>query len=761
MADIDDLSKFMSQGDSAPPDAAPVAQAQASGPDITELSQFMHEQNEPSTFDKVADAAKQQAESLGRGAVATGKNIVNLSALAQGHEEPFPMPPEAKLAQAEALASGVTLGLSRIAENKILNNQMEQARRAKDNADLVDFSNAIGGAGLIAATGGLGSVAEATGATGLTKVALTGALDNAALTYGNLVSDKALGDPDLNAQKIGAEIGMAALIGAPLSVGAHVIASRFLPNGMLKNTVAEAIEKNQSDLTPATLNLESPPVEIDPSSPFHAEYESAIKNTDLDQMERALAKAKAMGITTELPQKRVVVDAESRLRDLQLPLNQIQVDSLDNQGARNNLGILKQLRMEGGGTFADFETAQKAERLMATDKAIQELAPGKELASDLHEAGQNAVQHFQENYQAKQEELAPILHDIKNLETENPFGHQPGAVKAMAERVPGVTRMFDGAEIRPYSSSWGIDKSTYEAVAQAYKALEEPAFIQELMNVRNGLEQNINIQQPGKAAAQIRQLKAGMMDYIQEQIAKVEPNIRPEHDLTRNTLRDWAINEQYREIIEKEFGASLGTHDFSSLSKDPAKILDKIFKSVETVKAAKQILKPEQFNQIRANYLAAARQTMTKDGAFSSNKFKTFLDKKRLALGEAMSDPQGLNRFQRINDLNTTMRNFSDSAPANPSGTASGIKKLLEKGANGEINIGTILGHAKEVIGEKLTENAKRRAMNKALRSTSETLRKISAVKKMADAVDQKTEDGIRAILLGSEQHPRKKRKGQ
>lgn len=760
-----------SQAATPAPQAAPVQPLSAMDQLKQSNDQADMEQNGgPSITDQIIEAGK----SFGRGAIENAKNVSNVGANIVGAPAPFQTPPEALQAEAEAIASGATLGFSRIAERLILNNQEDQARRAKNNQDLVNFGNTIGGVGLIAATGGSGSLLEAAGAKGLGKIVLGSALDATGLGAGQIVSDEALGDPDLNAQKIASAIwdqkgnlALSALFGSVIGVAAHGISSGLSKTGLVKGAIPELIEGHQSETSLPIINSDQPPVEIDPQSPQAAEYQQAIKSTNIAQMEASLAKARAMGLTTELPQKSAVIDAESRLGDLQLPLNQIQVDSLDSQGARDQLGILKQLRTKGGGTLADFESAQKAERLLGTDNAIKNLAPGAEVTSDLHDAGQNAIKSFTDNYQARQQALAPILNDIKQFETENPFGHQAGVVEAMANRVPGVASMFDTTgpevEIKPYSTLWGIDKATYDAVSQSYKALEEPAFIQELMNVRSGLDQNINVQQAGKAASQIRQLKSGMMDYIQKQIEQVEPNLPAEADVTRSVLRDWAVNEQQREIIERAFGASVGTPEFSQLSRvNPEKILDKVFSDTSHVKAAKQILSPSQFNEMRANYLASARQNVTRDGVFSSNKFKSFLDKKRYVLGEAMSDPLGQRQFQRIDDLNTTMRNFPDAAPTNNSKNVGEIQKIgeaIKDVFNGDW--GNIVKEGKDKILSVFKENSQRKAINEALQGKPEKLRKFNAVKKMTDSVDDKVANGIRSIMLGGEQLSQKRRSQQ
>lgn len=772
--DIDALKQFNDEAGQQNIQAQTTAPQVQSLP-VDQLKQFNDESEginpeEPSIVDKAIGAAA----SLGRGAIEHAKNVVNLAAGAAQLPEPFQTNPEALKAEAESLASGITLGGSRLAENYILGNQADQQRRANANRDLINFGSTIGNVVLAVASGGLAAPIEALGAPELAASVLGGGAEAGLMTAGNVVSDQALGDPDLNAQKLisalydaKGDIGMSAIFGGGIGAAAHTLGSVIRKNGIVRNSVADAIEKNQSEMSSAPpINPADRPVEINPDSPHYAIYQDGIKITNLAQMEKSLADAKAMGLTTELPQKAAVIDAESRLGDLKLPLNKIQVDSLDSQGARDKLGIMKQLRTKGGGTLADFEAGQKAERLMATDEAIKNLAPGAEVTSDLAEAGNNFLKTVNDNYEAVKAQEGPILNQLKSFETVNPLGHQAGVVESMANRVPGVSRMFDTSgdtvAIKPYSTLWGIDRATYDAVSQAYKALEEPANIRELLNVRDGLAQNISKDQGGNATNQIVQLRAGMMDYIQNQIARADANIPPESNALRNSMKNWAVNEQQRELLGKTFGAPVGSPKFNDLlGAVPEKILPKIFANSATVRAAKQVLGEQAFNEVRANYLAHLRAAATTDKAFSSNKFYSSLNKNRFALHEALSDPNGEQIFQRINDLNTTMRNFPDAVPTNPSKTGSVIHELFKNSKNGEFDFGSILGNLKEVIGRKGQELLHRRDINNALQGKSETLNKLSGVQKMTNSTDEKMDAGIRAIMNGGEQFgQRHKRQG-
>lgn len=350
MADMNDLAAYNAAQEGAqqaPAENAVASPIVQSEPTIDDLKAYneQSEPHEPSLFEKTYTGLKEGVKSAARGAVDTAKLGANYQARHLGIKEPFDMPPEAEEAFGEAAASGATLGISRIVQSKILNDQEAQAERAKNNSDIVAFGNTLGGAGLIGLTGGAGSLLEAAGVKGAAKVALAGAADTAILSGGNVVSDTALGDPNVTASKIATAlnqnkgaIGMNALLGGSLALGTHGLMSSIKKTGVFKGTIPEAIEAEQSEPAQAPpIEPTAAPIEINPDSPLRQEYDNAIKKTDIAQMEEALKKAKAMGLTTELPAKTAVVDAESRLGDLTVPLNKIQVDSLDSQAARDQL----------------------------------------------------------------------------------------------------------------------------------------------------------------------------------------------------------------------------------------------------------------------------------------------------------------------------------------------------------------------------------------------------------------------------------------
>ena len=773
---IDELKQSNDEADAAPAQVS-APQAAPAGSPIDQLKQSNDQaeaQSSPvgSMLENALNSTVEWGKSVGRGAKEAAPFIANEVTPAFGLPKFFEQNKEKETALAESIASGVTLGASRIVENKIMDNQADQARRVQQSQDLTTFGNAFGNAGMLAMTGGSGALLEKAGISGLKKVALGSAIDATGLAAGNVVSDQALGDPDLNAQKLASalwdakgDLALSAIFGAGTGLAIHGTISGLKKFGPLKGSIPEAIQANQAEPTAVpTPPPDAPITRINPEAPQFAKYQEAVKATDLSEIEKQLADAKAMGLTTDLPQKQALIDAQSRLPESQFPLNRLQLDSMNNQAADVNYQTMKQLKTEDGGKIGDIEAFQKQEALSHTDLNIKNIAPDYEATPDLQEAGDRIKKTFSDNYKATKEAEIPLMNALKNYELPNQ-DHVPGVINQMSNRVPGISQMFDAdtGAIREYNPGWGIGKDTYNTVKSTIDGMRElpDVGIKELANLRDSMELNLDPQ--SKAGSQIRQLKAGMMDYIQGQLEKVEPNVPAEANVLRDSMKRYAINEQNREIIGRVFGAPIDSPNFMDNIRNPSeRVLDKVFSSTESVKAARQLLGQKQFNNVLADYLTAARDKVTREGVFSSNKFKSFLDKKNYPLSEAMSDPKNAVTLQKIKDWNTKMRYFADAKPQNVSGNIGEIHKLTkvaEDIANGDF--GSVAKYAKEHFFGKMKEQSQKKAINDALQGKGEVLNKVRAVDKMNKTVDDKVTSGVRAILLSSEQFDQKKRRPQ
>ena len=323
--------------------------------------------------------------------------------------------------------------------------------------------------------------------------------------------------------------------------------------------------------------------------------------------------------------------------------------------------------------------------------------------------------------------------------------HTTGVIDAMTNKVPGVAQMFDTSgdsiEIKPYSTRWGIDEATYKAVKQAVSALDEkPSTFEDLSNIRKGLSQHVDVLSQGEAPGQIRALKAAMMDYMQDAVQQATPDVN-----VREAFKRYAINEQERQVIERVFGASVGSPEFGAISKiKPENILDRVFSNTANVKAAKAILEPEKFQQLLSDWLSENRAKVTDKNTFSSNKFASFLRRNQDALKQAFSDnPAAL---QKLNDLTTVMRILPDAVSVNPSGTAKTLLSQMKELFDSE----TLFGVAKNVLKvskEHLGAAQDRANLNAALAGKADQASKINFIKRTADSVSDKISKGTKAIL--------------
>lgn len=158
--------------------------------------------------------------------------------------------PNQALAGVTGLASGLTLGGSDVALTKSGLISPEKLRGLQEANPLTSTGmKMVGGAGLIGATGGASGVAE--GAGTLAPIIETG-LEGGVFGAGNAVNDYALGDPNLNAQKILAHVGTGILGGLALGSLGKAIEVGIPPS--IKN-----LNKSLENLKSLTIGTEENP----------------------------------------------------------------------------------------------------------------------------------------------------------------------------------------------------------------------------------------------------------------------------------------------------------------------------------------------------------------------------------------------------------------------------------------------------------------------------------------------------------------------
>lgn len=635
----------------------------------------------------------------------------------------------------ESVARGVTWGASDYALTHSGTPSEDIRGRMEANPKIAFVGNITGGAKALG-LGALGTGAKAIGAGTVAKSAIEGA----AFGAGNVVSDAALGDPDLNAQKIAAEVGFGALMGG----GIGTLAKGIEASPGLFRKAQKAVEN--PELNPTNVNSTEPV--IDPPI--------GKKPTSLEEMDKMVSDIKKYGgqeDINELPQAQEARDAADRLKSqMQYPITDMQMGSLDSQDARNAFKTDLEMPGKAGETLRNYQGVQKKSLTNVLDNGIKDIAPGYEPTSSALEAGERATEKFTNRIESARDSLGPIIQDLKKTPMAD-IDHLPGVIDyltnpELSKRAnPKIANMFDTSKpselnIKSYSTNIGIDKSTYTAVKQAVEALQEsPKSAEGLFDIRKGMSQNIDLLKAGDASREITQAKAAMMDYIQGAIRDATSPESP----VREIFAQYAKNEEAAQLIEKKFGAEIGSGNWKSLARGKAEenILGKIFKDSETVAAAKQVLGPKDFNELLADHLSTLKEDVTdpEKKIFSSNKFSSKLNKSKYALGEAFAGNEV--PFQKIKDAVTLLRIFADDTPKNPSGTAS---TLVQAFTNSGMDPFKLAHNLAEFGKEKVGESIKAREINNKLSGISDQAKRIDTLKKMGEKVTDKITSGAKAI---------------
>jgi hypothetical protein len=639
---------------------------------------------------------------------------------------------QAALTALEQGASGATLGLSKKLETATgLTTPEAISGREATNPGISTAFNILGTGAMLYGTGGLGAFAEGAGTAAKLGIA---AAEGAGIGGINQATDDWSQNKPLDANKIMASAGMGALLGggvASLLEGAQAVPGVKNALGRLWGTPE----------TEATAGSASSVIDASPSEiPL---TKTGVQPTTYQNIVDKIGQAKADNTVLPLPQKSALADAISRVEMLN-PVNPLQLDSLSDQGSRDFYNTAKELPGNVGDTLKGYEALQKSELVGKTGQTIADISPGTAPVSDAVQGGKAAINAFTDQYQAEKEALKPIFETLKS----SPITGDTlsGVIGKMTEAVPGISEMFDTTNadiaIKPYKTSWGIDKSTYNAVKEATESLKEnPSDFQSIWNIRKGLDQHIDTLAQGQAPSEIRALKASMMDYMQQAVQDSTPDIN-----VRDAFRRYAINEQQRNVIEKAFGASIGTPEFGAISKvKPELIGDRIFGNTANVSAAKQILPPKKFNQVLANWLSEAKEKVTDNGAFSSNKFGSFLRNNQDSLNAAFSDNPS--QLQRLKDLTTIMRILPDSPSINPAGTAKTFLRMIGNIKMHDMTWEGIAASIPQKILGKIEEIATRTKLNDALAGRAQTESVTNQLKKYVNKTSEKVDRGIRSVF--------------
>lgn len=668
--------------------------------------------------------------------------------------EAYGSPEQQTLAGVEGFLRGASLGTSDVAETQLGLAKPEDVRgRQQENPWTSGISTALGGGATGALTGGGSLIAE-----GLGGGALAGAIglgtEGAVFGAGNALSDAALGDPDLNAQKVLSHIGW----GAALGGGLGAITGKL---GAFGSRAADAVASSAEAGAPLVEGAEAAPL-MGYESPKNA---TPIKS--FDDLQERISKAQASGLTFELPQKKVLVQALSQLPDLENPALPQQIEALNSKGDLDNYRIAFR---EGDSDVAkavqNYEAIQKAELVGKTDKAIESLSPAVAPTTDAALGGVRAIDAFTEQYQAEKKALVPMFQSLEKVDLGPLRADIVPLMETLSNKIPAVARMFEYSEdglpqkVASFDPKWGLARSAYNAVKSVFESLEsgaeEPTSFQDLLNLRGNMDEHVNILAKDQGPSQIRGLKAAFMDYMQN----LADDHIPDANL-RDTFKRYAINEQNRQIIERSFGANVGAQDLSFMPKNATEdVLGKIFRDTSTVKAAKRILPPQKFDELLASHLAVVKNGFTKNGIFSSNNFLNYMRRHSAELGEAFSHrPDILNRLKNLSTFSTII---PDSASINPSGSAKTFLGLLKNLSLGEMGLGVlnpkilagILGkRAVDILRESQAAKSAVSEFNSGLVGRSAKQESLELTQKVLSSVNANLDRAAKSIFKQEPSH--------
>lgn len=173
------------------------------------------------------DETVQNVPSAPRNVAQSPPNFVSDSAFVPDDEK-YGTAGQQVISGLEGLARGVTLGGSDVLETGLGVPAADIKGRRDTNPVTSTATQIGGGAGLIALTGGLAAPVETALGGGALAHAAGFAVEGAGFGAGNAVSDAALGDSKLTGQKILANAGMGAALGAGLGLLSKGV-STFLP----------------------------------------------------------------------------------------------------------------------------------------------------------------------------------------------------------------------------------------------------------------------------------------------------------------------------------------------------------------------------------------------------------------------------------------------------------------------------------------------------------------------------------------------------
>lgn len=656
------------------------------------------------------------------------------------NQEMYGSPLQTAKAGILGLERGLTLGLSDLARTKLESYLPEEYQTKPEEIKGLMEANPItnaasemlGGGAALALTGGVTGLLPKALQVG-TGLAPTAARLGAMATEGGLfgagsaVTDYALGDPDLNAQKVLSHIGM----GAALGLGAGALGEAIIAAAPKTVALGKAIKEKFTGAKELPSMPEVPTPSGEPLITESPEFKITKPPKTKSELQEMLNQAKLQGYTEELPQYDILKQAVQE-SPTTVPVMEFQINAHKSLDDLNNYKFTRLKQQD----LQDLETVQKKVLNDAVDSTIKSISPNKNVVSDALENGEYAANVFNDLIKTEQKASGELVAQAKKWETEG-FDHFKGALDAMSSRIPDIADIVkytpEGEVLyKPYSTSMGMTKKTYSNVVESLKALEKnPEKFADLFNIREGLENGVNLLSADKTVSQIKELKAALMEYMGNMTEYGPSGLR-------EGFKRYAINEEKRAVLEKSFGINTREIKPHQVGKAEENITNKIFKDSETISAAKAILPKKEFDQITANYLAQLRAKHTSsEGVFSSKMFDRDLKNKESVLRTALSDnPKAL---KDLKNYIVQSRIIPDAASINPSGSALTWWKMALSG--------DIKGLAEKLVTGKIEQHIANQNFENLLQGKAQNASIMSQVEKMIEKTNSKIKTGAKSIF--------------
>ena len=679
------------------------------------------------------------------------------------------------LAGLEGAARGISLGTSDIAETKLLSQYNPDlfgpeavAGRQEANPVTAFAGNILGTGALLAGTAGGATPAEAGSLAAQQAVKYTIAQQadkylaskglntvlSSALAHGaegavlsgvsGTASDYALGDPDLNAQKIASHIGWGAGLGAGL--------------GALSKSVGLA-----RALTKSNPQIEAQAIEN--STPVETPFTDTVSNEQprsLAEMKQTIEDSKKYGgladITASPKLAAARASAEALNSKMDFPFSDMQINSLTSPEAELDYKNTVELPGPAGDTLRDWHRAQKTDLVNLLDNNIKGVSgdPQYVPTSDAQIGGGNAADRLTSFNDATEARLGPAFEAIQNTDVGN-ANHLPGVLDYLTNKdsspraMPELAEIFDhtGDEVKlkPYNGNMPVSKVTYNKVSSLVQDLkDDPTNFQGIKNLRETMGDGIDPLSEKRAPVEITQLKAALMDYIQDTVKQVNPDLE-----VRQTMQDWAKNVQNRQLLRKAVGVEIGDDWRAKTSQPESKVLNKIFNNPDLVDLTKSMMSPEDWKKTVADYLANIKGENTSDlGEFKSKTFANKMRTVQYSMNNALLD-NNPGALAEIKHITNGMSLFADDVGPNPPHTARTLLAAIAKSGFG-LHPLEFIKNVGELAYDRYKASSLESKINAQLAGQADQVTRFSAVQGILDKVSKKIEEGTSEVMRGAAQ---------